>query len=310
MTTIGIDLGGTKTMAVLVKDGQVVEKCKKATPRVGSPDDVIATMIAAAKKVDPDGIATAIGVGAPGVVVPGAGVLHSPPNLPGWDHEVPVAALMSEQLDGRPVVIDNDVNVGTLAESRLGAGVGVDNLLGVFAGTGVGAGLILDGQLRQGPRGLAGEIGHIYVAFRDLASAEVGRGELEDYAGRNALERRVLAAPADRAETLLGLRNDGRLKSKAWAEALSTDDPLAEELIGQARSALSAAIATVITLLDIELVVLGGGFAERLGEPFRAALEAEVAERAFADTTAPIVPARLGDTGGAVGAALLVEANE
>ena len=71
--------------------------------------------------------------------------------------------------------------------------------------------------------------------------------------------------------------------------------------------ALSAAIATVITLLDVELVVLGGGFAERLGEPFRVALEAEVAERAFADTTAPIVPARLGDTGGAVGAALLVE---
>lgn len=310
MTTIGIDLGGTKTMAVLVKDGQVVEKCKKPTPRVGSPDDVIATMIAAAKKVDPDGIATAIGVGAPGVVVPGTGVLHSPPNLPGWNHEVPVAALMSEQLDGRPVVIDNDVNVGTLAEARLGAGVGYDNLLGVFAGTGVGAGLILDGKLRQGPRGLAGEIGHIYVAFRDLASAEVGRGELEDYAGRNALERRVLAAPDDRAETLLGLRTDGRLKSKAWAEALKLDDPLAEELIGQARSALAAAIATVITLLDVELVVLGGGFAERLGEPFRVALEAEVADRAFAGTTAPIVPARLGDTGGAVGAALLVEADE
>ncbi|MEM9466750.1 MAG: ROK family protein [Actinomycetota bacterium] len=310
MTTIGIDLGGTKTMAVLVQDGAVVAKCKKPTPRVGTPDDVIATMVAAARKVDPDGIATAIGVGAPGVVVPGAGVLHSPPNLPGWDHEVPVAALMSEQLGDRPVVIDNDVNVGTLAEHRLGAGVGYDNVLGVFAGTGVGAGLILDGRLRQGPRGLAGEIGHTFVAFRDLASAEVGRGELEDYAGRAALERRVMAESPERAETLLGLRKDGRLKSRAWADALELGDPLAAELVGQARSALSAAIATVITLLDIELVVLGGGFAERLGERFRLDLEAEVAERAFAGTTAPIVAARLGDTGGAVGAALLVESSE
>ncbi len=309
MSTIGIDLGGTKTMAVLVEDGRVVEKCKKATPRVGSPDDVIATMVAAARKVDPDGVATAIGVGAPGVVVPGAGVLHSPPNLPGWDHEVPVADLMSEQLGGRPVVLDNDVNVGTFAEYRLGAGADhdVENVLGVFAGTGVGAGLILDGRLRQGPRGLAGEIGHTYVAFADLGTAEIGRGELEDYAGRNSLERRALAADPTESELILGLRKDGRLKSRAWAEGRDAGDPLTIRLIEQARSALAAAIATTITLLDIELVVLGGGFAERLGEPFRAALEAEVAERAFAGTTAPVVPARLGDTGGAMGAALLVD---
>ena len=189
MRTIGIDLGGTKTMAVLVEDGQVVAKAKKPTPRAGGPMDVIATMVAAATKVDPDGTATGIGIGAPGPVVPGTGILPAAPNLPGWDHDVEVAALMSERLGDRPVVVDNDVNVGTLAEHRLGAGAGTDNLLGVFAGTGVGAGLILDGRLRQGPRGLAGEIGHTYVAFEDLETADVGRGELEDYAGRNSLER-------------------------------------------------------------------------------------------------------------------------
>ncbi|MEM8706764.1 MAG: ROK family protein [Actinomycetota bacterium] len=309
MRTIGIDLGGTKTLAVLVEDGQVVEKAKKPTPRVGEPADVINTMVKVANAVDPDGTATAIGIGVPGPVVPGTGVLPAAPNLPGWDHDVPVADLMSERLGGRPVVVDNDVNVGTLAEHRLGAGKGVDDLLGVFAGTGVGAGLILDGELRQGPRGLAGEIGHIYVAFRDLVEAPdgLGRGELEDYAGRNALERRVIAAGGPENETLLGLRTDGRLKSKAWAEALKLDDPLARELVDQAGSALAAAMATVITLLDVERVVLGGGFAERLGEPFRLRVEAEVAERAFAGTTAPVVAARLGDVGGAIGAALLVE---
>ena len=102
-----------------------------------------------AASVDPDATATAIGIGAPGPVVPGTGVLPAAPNLPGWDHDVPVADLMSERLGGRPVVVGNDVNVGTLAEHRLGAGKGVDDLLGVFAGTGVGAGLILDGQLAR-----------------------------------------------------------------------------------------------------------------------------------------------------------------
>lgn len=309
MATIGIDLGGTKTLAVLVENGEVVDKAKKPTPRVGSPADVIDTMVKVAEKVDPDGTAAAIGIGVPGPVVPGTGVLPAAPNLPGWDHDVAVGDLMSERLGGRPVVVDNDVNVGTLAEHRHGAGKGTNDLLGVFAGTGVGAGLILDGKLRQGPRGLAGEIGHTFVAFRDLADAseEFGRGELEDYAGRNALERRVLAADPAAAETLLGLRTDGRLKSKAWAEALDLGDPLARSLVDQARSALAAAIATVIVLVDVEKVVLGGGFAERLGEEFRVELEAEVAQRSFADTTAPIVAARLGDVGGALGAALLVE---
>ena len=98
MTTIGIDLGGTKTMAVLVEDGQVVAKAKKPTPRVGSPADVINTMVSVANKVDPDGTATAIGIGAPGPVVPGTGVLPAAPNLPGWDHDVPVGAEMSDRL--------------------------------------------------------------------------------------------------------------------------------------------------------------------------------------------------------------------
>ena len=139
MRTIGIDLGGTKTLAVLVEDGVVVEKAKRPTPRAGSPDEVLATMAKVAASVDPDATATAIGIGAPGPVVPGTGVLSAAPNLPGWDHDVPVAHLMSERLGGRPVVVGNDVNVGTLAEHRLGAGKGVDDLLGVFAGTGVGA---------------------------------------------------------------------------------------------------------------------------------------------------------------------------
>lgn len=308
MTTVGVDLGGTKTMAVLVEDGEIVAKAKKPTPRVGGPDDVVATIAATIAKVDPDQRAAAIGLGVPGPVRPGTGVVPVAANLPGWDHDVDVAALLTERMGGTPVVVDNDVNVGTLAEHRLGAGKGVDDLLGIFAGTGVGAGLVLDGRLRQGPRGLAGEIGHTFVAFRDLRDAEIGRGELEDYAGRNALERRARLAHAAGEETaLVELAGEGRMKSSVWGKAVKADDPVALRLVADAASALATAMANVIGLVDVERIVLGGGFASKLGEPFRVMVEDELVERAFAGTTAPVVAAELGDVGGALGAALLVE---
>ncbi len=308
MATIGVDLGGTKTMAVLVEDRSVRAKAKKSTPLTGGPLDVIDTVVRAITKLDPDGRARAIGIGVPGPVIPGTGVLPAAPNLPGWDHDVPVGDLLSERLGGRPVVVDNDVNVGTLAEHRLGAGMGVDNMIGVFAGTGVGAGLILDGNLRQGPRGLAGEIGHTFVAFRDLRSDGHGRGELEDYAGRRSLERRARCMVDQGDETVLfELAGGGRLKSRIWAEAVEAGDTLTAKLVDDAASALASAIASAIVLIDLELVVLGGGMAERLGESFRQRVEEEIMERSFARATTPVLAARMGDTGGAVGAALLVE---
>lgn len=308
MATIGVDLGGTKTMAVLVEDRAVQAKAKRSTPHTGGPDDVIDTVVRAVSKIDPDSRAKAIGIGVPGPVIPGTGVLPAAPNLPGWDHDVPVADLLSERLGGRPVMVDNDVNVGTLAEHRLGAGVGVDNLIGVFVGTGVGAGLILDGSLRQGPRGLAGEIGHSFVAFRDLKADNHGRGELEDYAGRRSLEHRARALVDQGEKTVLfELADDGRLKSRIWSEAIEAGDILTAALVDDAASALASAIASAIVLIDLELVVLGGGMAGRLGEPFRKRVEEEVMERSFAGMMTPVVAARMGDTGGAVGAALLVE---
>ena len=140
MATIGVDLGGTKTMAVLVEGRVVQAKAKRSTPVSGGPEAVIDTIVRAVTKLDPDGNAVAIGIGMPGPVIPGTGVLPAAPNLPGWNYDVPVGDLLTERLGGRPVVVDNDVNVGTLAEHRLGAGMGVDNLLGVFAGTGIGGG--------------------------------------------------------------------------------------------------------------------------------------------------------------------------
>ena len=308
MSTVGVDIGGTKIMAVRLEDGEIVERAKRPTPRTGGPDDVLDTVATVVARVDPDADATTLGVGVPGPVRPGSGVLPYAANLPGWDHDVDVAAGLSGRCGYGRIVVDNDVNVGTFAEARCGAGAGVADLIGVFMGTGVGAGLILDGALRQGPRGIAGEIGHTFVAFRDLDAASAGRGELEDYAGRRMLEARARAD--DQHSALLDLAGDGRMKSSVWAGALAQDDPVARRLIDDATEAMAAALASAIALVDVELVVLGGGMAERLGEPFRADLEARLARRAFAATSAPVRHAILGDTGGALGAALLAEEAE
>ena len=308
MATVGIDLGGTKIMAVRVDRNTIVDKAKRPTPREGGPADVMDAVAALVRSVDADSDAEAIGVGVPGPVRPGTGVLPLARNLPGWTRDVDVAAELSGRLGGRPVVVDNDVNVATLSEHRLGAGKGVSDLLGVFMGTGVGAGLVLDGRLRQGPRGLAGEIGHTFVSFRDLPAGGFGRGELEDYAGRRALEGRARQLNATGEPTaLVEIAGDRRMKSKVWSDALAQGDALAARLIDDATEALAAALASAVTLVDIELIVLGGGMAQRLGEPFRVDLERRVGDRCFAELSAPVVKAALGDTGGALGAALLVD---
>jgi predicted NBD/HSP70 family sugar kinase len=238
------------------------------------------------------------------------GVLSFANNLPGWDHDVNVAESLSERCGGRRVAVDNDVNVGTLAEVRLGSGVGFDNVLGIFMGTGVGAGLVLDGKLRQGPRGIAGELGHMYVAFDSFDGDRdgVGRGEVEDYAGRRMMETRARARHAEGEQTaLIDLVGDGRMKSSTWEKALEADDAMARSIIDDATEVVATAVASAIALVDIELVVLGGGMAERLGETFRIDLETRVAQRAFTGAAAPVVAAALGDVSGALGAALLVE---
>ncbi|MGH8994162.1 MAG: ROK family protein, partial [Acidimicrobiia bacterium] len=160
MAWIGVDLGGTKIYAVALDGEKVVAEGKRKTPTQGGPLAVVDAMAAVVSDLGGAEDVAGVGVGAPGVVDPVDGTVRSAPNLPGWMEPFGMSAALSESLGGLPVEVDNDVNVGTLAEHRMGAGRGAENLLGVFVGTGVGAGLILGGELRRGPSGAAGEIGH------------------------------------------------------------------------------------------------------------------------------------------------------
>src|SRR5207248_3407408 len=127
---------------------EVLAEAKTKTPTQGGPLAVVDAMAAVVRDLGPVDDLVGVGVGAPGVIDHEAGTVRQAPNLHGWMEPFGVAEALSSALDGVPVAVDNDVNVGTLAEHRLGAGQGADNVLGVFAGTGIGAGVILDGVLR------------------------------------------------------------------------------------------------------------------------------------------------------------------
>jgi len=310
----GIDLGGTKIQAVVVDaDSAVLGQARHPTPTSGGPADVAAAMAralreaAASAELEPAALA-GVGVGSPGAIDADAGTVSGARNLPGWAGTYPLADALGAQL-GTPVLLGNDVQVATDAEVALGAGRGFRSLLGVFWGTGVGGGIVLDGKRWLG-RGAAGEIGHIVIRRGGRRCPCGRRGCLEAYAGRAALEARAREKHAEGEKTdlfkLMERHDRTRLTSGIWARALEQGDKLASELIDEAVAALGAGIASAVNLLDCEAVVIGGGLGVRFGEPMVARIREAMQPHLFVDARPPAVKlAALGDLGGAIGAALL-----
>ena len=255
--------------------------------------------------VEPMGL-EGVGVGAPGSIDTASGTVLQVPNIDGWDAPYPLGPALADEL-GRPVVIGNDVNVAVDAERRFGAGRGFSSFLGVFWGTGVGGGIVVDGRHLIG-RGSAGEIGHV-------CSKPGGRrcncgleGCVEAYAGRGALEDRARELAKERKTILFELmekRGRDRLTSGVWVRALQAGDKVAEELIERAVQALGVGIGSAVTLLDVEAVIIGGGLGERLGPDWLARIESAANEHIFFDEKPVYRLAELGDLGGAIGASLL-----
>jgi glucokinase len=310
----GIDLGGTKIQAVIADDEHnALGSARRPTPTGGGPADVAREMeialrdAAKAAEIEPSELA-GVGVGSPGTVEHGE--VTSARNLPGWEGMFPLAATLQDALGCR-VAVGNDVQVATDAEFRLGAGRLYDSLLGVFWGTGVGGGLILDGQPWRG-RGGAGEIGHTVVVEGGRRCPCGRRGCLEAYAGRAAMEARAHKLHAAGTKTnlfeLAAEHHRDRLTSGIWERALEHGDKLATKLIDRAVRALGAGIASAVNLLDVEGVVIGGGLGVRLGHPYAKRIADEMQPHLFADSRPPHVHvAALGDLGGAIGAALQLD---
>ena len=314
--TVGVDVGGTKIQSVIVHSGNIVGQHRLETPQSGA-DDVAAAIVEAATKAlaeadaEPPPDVRALGLGVPGAIDTDAGTVSSSPNLPGFQDPdpVPLAEMVSSALGGVPVKLDNDVRVGILGEWKRGAGRGYRHLLGVWVGTGVGGGLVLDGELFQG-QGAAGEIGHTIVKPGGRVCGCGRVGHLEAYAGRASMEaearRRVKKGHKTDLFDIMKKKGRSRLSSGVWASALEHHDKMARDLIDDAVEALATGIASAQNLLALEAIVIGGGLGDRLGAPFVERIEQGMKPLLFVPDAAPkMLATEFGDLSGAVGASVL-----
>ena len=305
MLVAGVDVGGTNIEVGLVDDQhRVHQRDKRDTPQ-SSPHKIAGAIV---KAIEGFGeTPSAIGLGIPGVIHEGR-VLEVP-NLAGWDDSFDIVGVIEDHF-GVPVALGNDANVGLLGEWLDGAAVGVADVLGVWMGTGIGGGLILDGRPFTGSRGSAGEIGHVSTHHGGALCTCGRRGCIEAYAGRRSLSGIVASMlDAGRHTSLLEIQREEhkpKLTSKVWARALEEGDELAVELFDMAIDVLAGGIGSVINVVDVELVVIGGGMAEKLGQP----LADRIAEAArpwilHPSPTLRFVVAALGDDSGIVGSAAI-----
>ena len=304
----GVDVGGTNIeVGVVAPDHRVLARAKAPTPE-GGPDavlDTIARLVGSVK-----GSPAAVGIGIPGVVHQGEVV--KVPNLPNWDGPVELAQSLRERL-GVPVAFGNDANVGLLGEWLHGAATGCRSVLGVWMGTGIGGALILNDQPYDGDGGAAGEIGHVVVRADGALCSCGRRGCVEAYAGRRSMQTAAEAMTAAGGDTALfdiaDTYGKPSLTSKVWAQALARNDPMAQELFTTAIDTIGIGLGSLLNVLDVTRVVVGGGLAEKLGQ--------DLADQIGAATTGWLltphpklrfVAAALGDDSGVVGAAAVARA--
>lgn len=301
---LGVDLGGTKILAGLFdSDLKPIARAKQPTNSeeggpavfnrlVGAVDSALSGAGVAARDVG--GLCLAV----PGQIVPHSTIVRFAPNL-GW-RDFDLKPLFPAHWTF-PVVVDNDVRMGTYGEWKLGAARGARHVFGIFPGTGVGGGLILDGELHHGFNGHAGEIGHIVIGWKKGVT-------LEAVAGRRNLMRRaadlIAAAPKAVRKRWKGIDPVG-FKSSQIAEHAAEGEPVIGQLVDEAARAIAAGVGTVVNLLSPEVVVVGGGMTTALGPSFVERIW-EVASRYALPRAAEnvrCVMAALGDDAGTTGAA-------
>lgn len=282
MSRVGIDVGGTKCLGVVVDDhGRVLAECRKPTPHADELVGVLASI------VEELGGASQVGIGVPGLIT-FDGVVRASPNLRGA-RDVPVAAGLRAAL-GVAVHVENDATTAAFGEWRAGAAVGADDAVIVTLGTGIGGGLVMGGRLQRGAHGFAGEVGHMIVARDGIACPCGLRGCWERYASGSAL--------GDPARDMSG---------EQVVQAARAGDPTARARIEEFAGWVALGLASLVNLCDPDVVVLGGGV---IGshDVVMPAVRRAFAASLYSPEARPhptLAAATLGERAGAIGAALL-----
>lgn len=311
MHFIGSDLGGTNIATALVNEkGEIIEKDKRPTEAAYGPEHVIFNMIEAIKRVARDvGMenVAGIGLGIPGLVDIEKGLSIFAGNL-GWEN-IPVMEKFEKEFPKMRLFMDNDVRVATLGEKYFGAGRGVDNLILITLGTGVGSGIIINGKLYRGKTYSAGEIGHITI-FSDGLYCNCGnRGCLEVYASAPGIARRARDYIRTGHFTIMAgmVGHDlSKITAEVVSKACDLGDRLALTIMEETAEILGIGIANYINILNPEMVIIGGGVSlagNKLFDPLRKTVRQRTMRNAGENVR--IVPAELKDESGMVGAAAL-----
>ncbi len=298
---IGVDFGGTSVKLAAVADGTLLtEILRIPTQDFDHPDlliDRIAETIAEARTAHPD--IAAIGIGIPGAVNFATGMTYNLTNVKGWT-AIPLRDIMAEKT-GLPTVIENDANCMAYAEWKYGAAQGCRHAVCVTLGTGVGGGLILNGELFRGAAYAAGEIGQMSIDFDGVPGPYGNSGALERYIGNRQIVEMAEALYAERQAAA-----PAPLTPETLAAAAQAGDPVALEVWDRVARHLGCCLMSVIYLLNPEAIVVGGGVSEAgdlLFAPLRDMLRSSLTTECFDHLR--LVPARFGNTAGILGSSAM-----
>ncbi len=307
---LAIDLGGTELRAAIVdRNGQLIAFAATPTDARGGPNAVIAQIVSLVDQVRVEAGSCSImglGIGSAGPLDPLTGTVIAPPTLHGW-RDVPLAAILHDRL-AMPVLLENDANAAALGEWRFGAGRGTQSMAFVTVSTGIGGGIIADGKLLHGRRGLAAEIGHMTIAAdSDELCACGARGCWEAMASGTALSRDAtrLAASGE-ASLLKKLAGSGPVTGHHIAQAARESDKIALSLLANEARWLGIGLANLLHLYSPERLIIGGGVGNLL-ELMHEGIERVINERAMsAYRDVPVIAAELGRNAGLIGAASMI----
>ncbi|MFW6180120.1 MAG: ROK family protein [Spirochaetota bacterium] len=311
---VGLDLGGTNLKGGLVSPRGEVSGWTVTSPGIEhGPSRIIDEMTALARSLlrtaEQQGTEVCgVGVATPGIIDPEfGGLTGGAENLPGWKN-TPFMKTMNRRL-GVPVYAHNDVSATVLGELWYGAGAGRKNIIMASFGTGVGGGIVINGELYAGSTGYAGEIGHMVTSVNGRPCACGMRGCWEEYASIRGILRtaRELLAAGNGRSPLAGLDSRGELTPAAVFEAAARGDPGAGEIVDAVARDTAIGIGSLINIFNPELFIIGGGIASA-GEPYLRAIRKHLTDWTLPDAMerADVVPATLGYQAGVIGAAVLV----
>ena len=308
--SIGIDLGGTKILTALVdkQTGEVIHSVKKKTKKDKGPKNIIKKMIDSIDELlneTPIDEISSIGIGAAGQVDRKNGILIAAVNLDCYNLNIREKIKKHYNL---PVYLGNDVEIAAMGELKFGAAKGYKDVVCIFVGTGVGSAIIKDGKIIKGATGTAGEIGHIIVDLNGRPCACGAHGCLEAYASRSAIEKRIEGAlKKGRSSVIIDYMESGKsITSHMIHDAIEQGDELVTQCVNEAAEYLSGGIASVINLINPELIVLGGGLIEAVDYFYQQVIKkAKAKSLPVPASKIEFKKAGLGDYSGVIGAAFL-----